>query len=215
MEDVVNNLSELAKYLVELKDEAFIKLVKKRLADGDDPMEIIKECNMAMVEIGMRFERSEYYISELIMSSEILKKGMVHLEPLMGDLKKGPSKGTVVIGTVKDDIHDIGKNIAATLLKGTGYEVIDLGVDVAAETFVETVKTTHARVLGLSALLNLTFPSMKAVIDALKEAKIRDQVTVIIGGAPCNEEVRRSVGADHFALDATKGVKICQQVYGE
>jgi len=215
MEDVVNKLSELAKDLVDLKDEAFIELVKKRLDDGDDPMEIIQECNMGMVEVGMRFERGEYYISELIMSSEILKKAMVYLEPLMGDLKKGPSKGTVVIGTVKDDIHDIGKNIAATLIKGSGYEVVDLGVDVAAETFVETVKKTQAKVLGLSALLNLTFPSMKAVVDALKEAGIRDQVTVIIGGAPCNEEVRQSVGADHFALDATKGVKICQQVYGK
>ncbi len=209
----MSNLSELAKYLVELKDDQFIELVKKRLDAGDDPLNIIEECNAGMVEVGMRFERSEYYISELIMSSEILKKAMVYLEPLMGDMEKGPSKGTVVIGTVKDDIHDIGKNIAATLLKGTGYEVVDLGVDVAAQTFVEAVKKTGAKVLGLSALLNLTFPSMKAVIDALKEAGIRDQVTVIIGGAPCNEEVRQSVGADHFALDATKGVKICQQVY--
>ena len=215
MEDLVNNLSELAKYLVELKEEEFLEAVRNRLDSGDDPIEIIRQCNRGMVEVGMRFERSEYYISELIMSSEILKKAMTHLEPLMGDLKKGPSKGRVVIGTVKDDIHDIGKNIAATLLKGTGYEVVDLGVDVPVETFVETVKETKAKVLGLSALLNFTFPSMRAVVDGLKDAGIRDQVTVIIGGAPCNEEVRRSVGADHFALDATKGVKICQQVYRE
>lgn len=211
----MSNLSELAKYLVELKDDQFLELVKEKLDDGVDPLKIIEECNRGMVEVGMRFERGEYYISELVMSSEILKSAMVHLEPLMGDFKKGSTKGTVVIGTVKDDIHDIGKNIAATLLKGTGYEVVDLGVDVAAETFVEAVKETRAKVLGLSALLNLAFPSMKAVIDALKEAGIRDQVTVIIGGAPCNEEVRQSVGADYFALDATKGVRICQQVYGK
>ena len=215
MEDIVNNLSELAMYLVELKEKEFLELVTKRLDDRDDPIAIIEECNAAMVEVGMRFERSDYFISELIRSSHILKKAMVLLEPLMGDLKKGPSKGTIVIGTVKDDIHDIGKNIAATLLKGTGYEVVDLGVDVAAETFVEAVKKTKAKALGLSALLNLTFPSMKSVIDALKEAGIRDQVTVIIGGAPCNEEVRQSVGADHYANDASKGVSVCQQVYGK
>ena len=215
MEDVVNNLSELAKYLVELKEEEFLEAVKNRLDAGDGAVKIIEECNMAMVEVGMRFERNDYFISELIMSSEILKKAMVHLEPLMGEVDKGPSKGTVVIGTVKDDIHDIGKNIVATLLKGTGYEVVDLGVDVKTEDFVKTVKETKAKVLGLSALLNLTFPSMKAVVDALKEAGIRDQVTVIIGGAPCNEEVRQSVGADHYANDAAKGVSVCREVYGK
>lgn len=211
----MGNLTELAQSLVDLKEENFIELVEQRIDNEDDPMEIIQECNAGMVEVGMRFEKGDYFISELIMSSEILKKAMVQLKPLLGDLKKGPSKGKVVLGTVKDDIHDIGKNIVATLLKGVGYEVLDLGTDVAADKFVNAIKETGAKVLGLSALLNFTYPSMKEVVDALKEAGIRDQVTVIIGGAPCNEEVRRSVGADHFATDATKGVRICQEVYGQ
>lgn len=210
----MSELSELARSLVDLKEEKFLEILKQRIDTGEDPIKIVQECNAGMVEVGMRFETNEYFISELVMSSEIFKKGMVHLEPILGDLKKGPSKGTVVIGTVKDDIHDIGKNIVATLLNGTGYEVVDLGVDVEADKFVQSVKEKKARVLGLSALLNLTFPRMKEVVDALKEAGIRDQVTVIIGGAPCNEEVRQSVGADHFANDATKGVRVCQEVYG-
>ncbi len=210
----MSNLSELAQSLVDLKEEEFLELVKQRIDNGEDPIEILQECNAGMVEVGMRFERGDYFISELIMSGEILKKAMVRLEPFLGDLKKSPSKGRVVIGTVKDDIHDIGKNIVATLLRGVGYEVVDLGTDVEAEKFVNAVKETKAKVLGLSALLNFTYPRMKEVVDALKDAGIRDQVTVIIGGAPCNEEVRKSVGADHFATNATKGVRVCQEVYG-
>lgn len=211
----MSNLTELAQSLVDLKEEKFIELVKRKIDNKDDPMDIIEECNAGMVEVGMRFEKGDFFISELIMSSEILKKAMVQLKPLLGDLKKGPSKGKVVIGTVKNDIHDIGKNIVVALLKGVGYEVVDLGIDVAAEKFVNAINETGAKVLGLSALLNLTYPSMKDVVDALKAAGIRDQVTVIIGGAPCNEEVRLSVGADHFANDASKGLRICREVYGQ
>ena len=211
----MSNLTELAQSLVDLKEEKFLELVERRITNKDDPMEIIQECNAGMVDVGLRFESGDYFISELIMSSEILKKAMVQLKPLLGDLQKGPSKGIVVIGTVKDDIHDIGKNIVVTLLKGVGYEVVDLGTDVTAEKFVNAVNETEAKVLGLSALLNFTYPCMKEVVEALKEAGIRDQVTVIIGGAPCNEEVRQAVGADHFATDATKGVRICQEVYGQ
>lgn len=212
---MMKNLTELAQSLVNLKKEKFLELVKQRIDNGDDPIEIIYECNAGMVEIGTRFEEGDYFISELVMSSEILKTAMVDLKQLLSGLKKGPSKGKVVIGTVKGDIHDIGKNIVVSLLKGVGYDVMDLGTDVAAEKFVTAINETGAKVLGLSALLNLTYPSMREVVDALKEAGIRDQVTVIIGGAPCNEEVRRSVGADHFATDATKGVRICHEVYGQ
>ncbi|MFH1491323.1 MAG: cobalamin-dependent protein [Pseudomonadota bacterium] len=212
---MMSNLTELAQSLVDLNEEKVLTLVKQKIENREDPIKIIQECNAGMVEIGMRFESNDYFISELVMSSEILKKAMADLEPLMGDEEKGPTKGTVVIGTVKDDIHDIGKNIVVTLLKGVGYEVVDLGTDVPAEKFVNTVKETGASVLGLSALLNFTFPRMKEVIEALKDAGIRDKVTVIIGGAPCNEEVRKSVGADHFAIDATKGVRVCQEVYGQ
>ena len=208
------DLTELGQALVDLKEDEVIELVKEKLETGVDPLEIIKDCNAGMVEIGKRFETGTIFISELIMSGEILKNAMKDLLPYLDDTSQGPTKGTVVIGTVKDDVHDIGKNIVGTLLKGVGYKVVDLGVDVEAQEFVKAVQETGAKVLGLSALLNFTFPRMKEVVQAFEDAGIRDKVTIIIGGAPCNEEVRQNVGADHFANDAGNGVRMCDEVYG-
>jgi methanogenic corrinoid protein MtbC1 len=127
----------------------------------------------------------------------------------------GGSAGKVVIGTVKGDIHDIGKNIVVTLLRGSGFEVTDLGVDVPADKFVTVLKETGARVLGLSALLNVTYPEMKHVVEEVGGAGLRDKVKIIIGGTPVNEQVRQFSGADYFAEDAVAGVNICKKVYEE
>jgi len=210
----VNNLTDLGKALVDLNEDQVKTLVEKRMDAGIEPMEIVKECNEGMVEVGRLFEKNEYYISELIMSGEIFSNVMSQLKPLLSDIEEGPSKGTVVIGTVKDDIHDIGKNVVGTLLKGSGFSVVDLGVDVPAEVFVETVRKKNAGVVGLSALLNFTFPKMKEVVDALTAAGLRDKVKVIIGGSPCNEQVREFTGADYYAKDAAGGVRICNEIYG-
>ena len=207
------NLTELSKALVDLDEDKVNSIVRQKIGSGEDPLEIIKECNVGMAEIGNLFEKNEYYLSELIMSGEILKGVMAEVEPLLENVKKESSGEIVVIGTVKDDIHDIGKNIVVTLLKGTGFEVVDLGVDVPAGVFVKTIKETGAKVLGLSCLLNFTFPEMKKVVDELSAAGIRDQVRVMIGGAPCNEEVRVYVGADYFAQDAAAGIRICKEIY--
>ncbi|MDA8337487.1 MAG: cobalamin-dependent protein [Peptococcaceae bacterium] len=204
----------LTRALVELNEERVLAAVNERLAAGEDPLAIIKECNEAMVEVGKLFEKKEYYLSELIMSGEIMKGVMAVLEPLPGEVKTGAHEGTVVIGTVKEDIHDIGKNIVVSLLKGTGFEVVDLGVDVASADFVAKVRETGTKVLGLSTLLNFTYPEMKKVVDDLSAAGLRDKVKVVIGGAPCNERVREFVGADYYAPDAVAGVNICKEVYG-
>jgi methylmalonyl-CoA mutase cobalamin-binding domain/chain len=210
----MSSLTDLGRALLDLKEDQAKALVKQKLEGGEDPIVIIKECNEAMFEVGQRFERDEYFISELVMSGEIFKGIMSQLEPLLGETQKNPSNGgTVVIGTVKNDIHDIGKNIVITLLKGTGFEVVDLGVDVPAEKFVREVKETGAKVVGLSALLNTTLFEMKNVVDQLIVAGLRDRTTVIIGGAPCNEQVRQYAGADYFAKDAGEGVRICKQIY--
>ncbi len=209
----MSNLTELTQALVELEEERVKSLVEERLQSGEEPLNLIKELNLGMVQIGKLFEDNQYFLSELIMSGEILKEVMNRLEPLLTGAKSQDAAGVVVIGTVQDDIHDIGKNIVATLLKGTGFEVIDLGVDVPPEKFVAAIKESGAKVLGLSALLNLTFPSLKKVVDALVEAGIRDDVKVVIGGAPCNEQVREYAGADYYAKDAAMGVKICQEIY--
>ena len=210
----MSNLTDLGSALLDLKEDQAKILVKQKLEEGEDPIAIIRECNEAMAEVGQRFERDEYFISELVMSGEIFKGIMSQLEPLLGQTEKSSSKGTVVIGTVKNDIHDIGKNIVVTLLKGTGFEVVDLGVDVPAEQFVRAAEETGTRVIGLSALLNTTLFEMKNVVDQLIAAGLRDRATVIIGGAPCNEQVRQYAGADYYAKDAGEGARICKQIYG-
>jgi len=211
----MSSLTELGKAIVDLNEEQVYSLVKQKIEAGEAPLDILKECNDGMGQIGKLFEAEEYFLSELIMSGEILKGVMKELEPLLGESDmETSSEGKVIIGTVKDDIHDIGKNIVVTLLKGTGFEVIDLGVDVPADSFVQSIKETGAKVVGLSALLNFTFPQMKAVVDAIEAAGLRDQVKIIIGGAPCNAEVRQYTGADYYAKDAAAGVKICKEIYG-
>lgn len=184
----------------------------QKIAAGNDPLEIIGQCNEGMVEIGRLYE----YLSELIMAGEIFKTIMSKLEPMLGDdkLAAQATKGTVVIGTVKDDIHDIGKDIVVSMLKGTGFDVVDLGVDVPAEKFVAAVKETGAKVVGLSCLLNFTFPEIKKVVDELTAAGMRDQVKVMIGGAPTNEDVLAFAAADYYGKDAASAVSICKQIYG-
>ena len=167
-----------------------------------------------MVEVGNLFSENKYFISELMFSAELFKEAMKKLEPFLGNSKTKEQSGEIVIiGTVEGDIHDIGKNIAANLIEGSGYRVIDLGVDVPAEKFVEELKKTGAKVLGLSAMLNFVFPEMKNVVDSIAEAGLREQVKIIIGGAPCNEQVRKFCGADYYAKDASAGVTICQEIY--
>jgi methylmalonyl-CoA mutase cobalamin-binding domain/chain len=206
-------LTKLAQALVNLEKERVNALVEDKLKGGIPPLEIVKELNDGMIEVGERFASCEYFISELIYSSHIMKEIMVKLELSLEQTDLGQSSGTVIIGTVKGDIHDIGKNIVVTLLRNAGLRVIDMGVDVTADRFVEKLKETGAKVLGLSCLLNLAFYEMKNVVDMLIKAGIRNQVKVIIGGTPTDEQVREYVGADYYASDAVAGIKICRQIY--
>ena len=207
-------MSELAEALRDLKEEEVYRLVDEQIDQGVSPLEIIARCNEGMAAVGELFSSNVYFISQLIYSAEILKTAMKKLEPILTGLQTPGSQGKVVVGTVKGDIHDIGKNIVVTLLKGSGFEVLDLGVDVAPEKFAAALQETRAKVLGLSALLTTTYPAMKTAVQALERAGIRDRVKVIIGGAPCNEQVREFSGADYYAKDAVAGVNICKQIYG-
>ena len=206
-------LTELAQALADLDKKHVAALVEDKLKGGVLPLEIVKELNDGMIEVGNRFSVCEYYISELIFSSHIYKEVMATLDPLLGATSLNESAGTVVMGTVKGDIHDIGKNIVVTLLRNAGFKVIDLGVDVDSDKFVETVKESGAKALALSCLLNLAIPEMKNVVDALIAARIRDRVKVVIGGQPIDEKVCEYVGADHYGADAPAGVRICRQIY--
>ncbi len=206
-------MDELAQALRDLDEKKVYALVEERIRKGVPAMEIVKACNEGMAAVGDLFSTCQYFLSELIFSAETLKTVMKRLEPLLQSTEADKSSGKVVIGTVKGDIHDIGKNVVVTLLRGSGFDVIDLGVDVPAEKLIATLKQTGARVLGLSALLNLTYPEMKHVVDEVAKAGLRGKVKVVIGGTPCNEQVRQFTGADYYAVDAVAGVKICKEIY--
>ncbi|MCK4387810.1 MAG: cobalamin-dependent protein, partial [Dehalococcoidia bacterium] len=161
--------------------------------------------------VGERFEKGEYFLGELIMSGEIFKQAMSFIEPkLTGDVRS-ETIGQVIMGTVKGDIHSIGKDIVTGLLRMSGFEVLDLGVDVAPEAFVEKLLESGAPILGMSALITPSFESMKNTVTAIEKRDIRDRVKVIIGGGIVIEQVKRYVGADAFTRDGAEGVKICKE----
>jgi len=164
----------------------------------------------AMDEVGRRFECEEYFVPELLLCGRAMKSALELLRPLLAAAGSQPA-GRVVIGTVKGDLHDIGKNLVAAMLEGAGFEVIDLGADVEPGAFVETVKRCKPHLVCLSALLTVTMPSMKTTIEALREAGVRDSVKVLIGGAPITPEYADSIGADAFGGSATAAVSLARQ----
>jgi methylmalonyl-CoA mutase cobalamin-binding domain/chain len=206
-------MSELANALRDLDEKKVYALVDEKINQGISALDIIGECNEGMAAVGELFSEKKYFISHLIFSAEILKTVMNRLDPLLDGTQKKESIGKVVIGTVKGDIHDIGKNIVSTLLRGSGFEVVDLGVDVSTEKFIEAIKESGAKVLGMSALLSTTYPEMKNVVNAINDGGLREHVKIIIGGAPVNEQVRQFTGADYYAEDAVTGMNLCKQIY--
>jgi len=208
-------LTELTQALVELKKEDVLAMIEGELEKKTAPLDIVKALNAGMINVGERFAACEYFISELIYSSHIMKEAMARLDPLFEQTDLEAKGEKVVIGTVKGDIHDIGKNIVVTLMRNAGFKVIDLGVDVPADRFVETVKETGAKALALSCLLNLAITEMKGVVEALAAAGIRNDVKVVLGGQPIDEKVCEYVGADYYGPDAPAGVRICKQIYGQ
>ncbi len=207
-------MEALAQAIANLEEKKVYELLDQKLAEGTDPLKIISECNEGMIRVGELFSEQKYFISQLIYSAEILKEVMKRLDPfLTKGAQDANAGGKVIVGTVKGDIHDIGKNIVVTLLKGSGFNVIDLGVDVPAEKFIAAIKDTGAKAVGLSALLNFTYPVMKEVVDAINAEGLRDQVKIIVGGTPVNEQVREYTGADYYAKDAVAGVNICKEIY--
>src|SRR5512137_2296284 len=184
---------QLKQALSDLDEEKVLKLVQVRLSSGEQPLAIIAACREGMADVGKRYEAQEYYVSDLIMAGDLFKQAMAKIgEKFKTD--GGPKRGTVVIGTVKGDIHDIGKDIVVSLLQAGNYNVVNLGVDVPPEKFVEAVKKNDAKVVGLSGLLTISFDSMKETIDALKAARLN--VKVMVGGGSLTEQVREYVGAD-------------------
>jgi len=200
------DLQGIAEAVIRGDRETVSQLVKAALEEGTSPESIINEGLIAgMSVVGDKFKKNEFYVPEVLIAARAMHAGMDLLKPLLATSNVQP-RGIVAIGTVKGDLHDIGKKLVAMMLEGGGYEVIDLGVDVAPEKFVETVKERGAQIVALSALLTTTMPSMKDTIEALQEAGIRDQVKVMIGGAPVTQNYADEIGADGYAPDAASAV---------
>jgi 5-methyltetrahydrofolate--homocysteine methyltransferase len=208
-------LEDIQNLILEMTDlEQIISAIDKKIDAGTNPLEILDALNQALEKVGNRYEEGEFFLSELIMAGYLASEISKKLKPLMKDVAQ-PSQGKLVIGTVKGDIHDIGKNIVIMMLDAAGFEVIDLGVDVPTEKFIEAVKTETPQILGLSALLTSTMTEVKPVIDALQEQGLRENVKIVVGGRPITQEFVDEVGADGFAEDSIKAIQLIRSLIGE
>jgi len=204
-------MSELADAIAELNEDEAKRLVREKIDAGVEPLSIVDECREGMDIVGERYKNKEYFLSELIVSGEIFKEAMAVVEPLLKGGKQAESLSKMVLGTVKGDIHNIGKDIVGTLLTAAGFEVYDLGIDIAPSIFVDKLVETEAPILGMSGLLTPSFESMKETVKAVEEAGLRDKVKIIVGGGIVTEQVGKYVGADAFTSDGPEGVGICKK----
>ena len=201
---------ELAKLLSDLKEPEALDYVEKALAAGDDPMDLLGQAKEGMNIVGERFAKEVYFIPDLVFSGEILKGIVKILEPHLKTDAEKDRLGKVIIGTVDGDIHDIGKDLVVFMLDVSGFEVLDLGIDVPVQKFVDAIKESGSTVVGLSGFLTLAFDSMKYTVDAIKEAGLREQVKIMIGGGQIDDQVKSYVGADAYGRDAVEAVKLAQ-----
>jgi len=182
------------------------------LERGWSATKVLEEALVAgMTIVGIDFRDGILFVPEVLMSANAMKAGMALLKPILAKTGARPT-GTMVVGTVKGDIHDIGKNLVGMMMEGAGFEVIDLGINVEADTYIDAIEQHKANILGMSALLTTTMPYMKVVIDTMKERGIRDEYIVLVGGAPLNDEFGEAIGADAYCRDAATAVEIAKEL---
>jgi 5-methyltetrahydrofolate--homocysteine methyltransferase len=207
MKDIIkmdSALETLYECIIEGDMDAAPKFVQEALDNNVAPEIVLNECMIpAMTEVGRLFEEGDYFVPEMLISARAMQAGLGILKPHLVDSGVEPV-GKVVIGTVQGDMHDIGKNLVAMMMEGAGFEVIDLGVDVSPEAFVEAIQDHDVDVIAMSALLTTTMPKMKVIIEAIQEAGIRNNVNIMIGGAPVTADYAQQIGADGYAPDASQ-----------
>ena len=209
-----NRNNHLAPLVANLEEDAVLQLVKQRIDEGGDPLQIIEECNEGLREVGQRYEKGEYFIAGLIMSGEIFREVVELIQPLLEKQVRENSSGLVLVGTVAGDIHDLGKNMFGMLLSCHGFEVVDLGVDVPPAEFVAKVLEIKPDFVGLSGLITASYETMKETVTVLRsEARKHDlSFPIIIGGGFIDEQIRQYVEADYWMPDAMAGVRLCEEL---
>ena len=206
----------LAKAVADLQENEALQIVRQRMERGDDPLQIIEDCQAGMREVGERYAERRYFLSALIMAGEILGQITEIIMPAVEGRFAGKSSGRVLVGTVQGDIHDLGKSLLLMLLRTYGFAVQDLGVDVPPIQFVEEARAFKPHVIGLSGLITAAYTSMRDTVSALQAMMAEDgiQIPVILGGQ-VDEHVCRFAGADYWSTDAIEGVRLCQKLLGE
>ncbi|RLC62417.1 MAG: cobalamin-binding protein [Chloroflexota bacterium] len=208
-------LKQIAEKLYAGDDDAVAELTQRALDEGLMPAEVLNGGLLAgMDRVGVDFRDGELFVPEVLIAARAMHAGMAILRPLLTE-SDVPSAGKVVIGTVEGDLHDIGKNLVGMMLEGGGFEIVDLGTDVPPDRFIEAIKMEHPNLIGMSALLTTTMPSMKRTIDALMEAGLRDTVRVMVGGAPVTQTFADEIGADGYAPDAASAVELARSLAGQ
>jgi len=209
------DFSDLRDAILNGDEKLAVQQIQAALGQGANPSELIAEWMIpAMDEVGRLFECQEYFVPELLLSGRAMKAALELLRPLLAASGARPT-GRVILGTVKGDLHDIGKNLVASMLEGAGFEVFDLGVDVPAAKFAEAVAKQNPDIVALSALLTVTMPEMKKTIEALRQAGTRSQVKVLIGGAPVTQDFAKEIGADGYGGNAGSAVTIARSLLGK
>ena len=204
--------NELVEALVQCQEDKVRSLVNDRIAAGVAAAEIVAECNRGMTELGERFGRGECFVPDLMVGGMIMKAVMADLEPMLEKQETVEFVATVVMGSVQHDVHDIGKDIVTMMLRGVGLDVIDLGVDVPPEKFVEAVRQHQPAVMGMSVLLTTCYRSVVATVDAVKQANLRDNLAVMVGGAAASNLLAENAGCDFYGKTAIDAVKFAGQI---
>ena len=205
---------KLVEAIVEMREEEAMASVNELLDKREDPLKIMEQCKKAVEIVGARFEKGEYFLPELIMAGHMLTEISNRVKPVLSKGLEVKRIGKVVMGTVEGDVHDIGKNIVNFLLDANGFEVIDIGIDVPAEKFVQAIRDFSPQVVGLSGLLTLAYDSMKKTVQAIERADLRNKVKIIIGGGQVNDTIKEYAGADAYGKDAMAGVLLAKQWMG-
>jgi len=198
--------------IVDLDEKRALSLADEMIKRGLDPLQILEECRGGMSTVGEKFEKGELFLSGMIMAAEIFNQVLEMIRPTL--TRTVESKGKVLIGTVEGDVHDIGKSIMVALLVADGFNVVDLGVDVAADRFVENIRQHHPDIVGMSSLLTVALESTKKTVDAIREAGLRDEVKIIIGGGRIDREAADYIQPDAWTDNAAQGIDLCRKLMG-